>query len=39
MDDKTEKNFTKHYAWVDEYNREAVLGWMTIMMLVVMPTM
>jgi len=28
MDDKTAKNFTRHYAWVNEYNREAVLDWL-----------
>lgn len=28
MDNKTEKNFTKHYAWVEEYNREAVMDWL-----------
>lgn len=28
MDDKTEKNFSKHYSWVNEYNREAVWDWL-----------
>lgn len=28
MEDKTEKNFNKHYSWVNEYNREVVLDWL-----------
>lgn len=28
MDEKTEKNFIRHYAWVAEYNREAVMEWL-----------